>query len=91
MFTLFRQSHLLHLVHSSTLISHRNVVSNISLHFLNNFILGSRDVDIDCVQGAKADYGDKYGTTPLIWACRSGHTQVVQDLLEAGCQVGRVN
>jgi len=37
--------------------------------------------------GAKADYGDKYGTTPLIWACRAGHTNIVSELIDAGAQV----
>jgi len=26
----------------------------------------------------------QYGTTPLIWACRKGHTEIVEMLLHAG-------
>jgi len=26
----------------------------------------------------------QYGTTPLIWACRKGHTDIVEMLLHAG-------
>ena len=37
--------------------------------------------------GAKCDLGDKYGTTPLIWACRAGHASVVEELLDQGAQV----
>ena len=37
--------------------------------------------------GAKPEVGDKYGTTPLIWAARGGHIAVVETLLKAGSQV----
>ena len=33
------------------------------------------------------DHSDKYGTTPLIWAARAGHTNIVEELLNAGAQV----
>ena len=33
------------------------------------------------------DHSDKYGTTPLIWAARAGHTNIVEELLNAGEQV----
>ena len=29
----------------------------------------------------------RYGTTPLVWACRGGHASVVNLLLEAGARV----
>ena len=30
---------------------------------------------------------NRYGTTPLVWACRAGHAGVVSLLLEAGARV----
>ena len=36
------------------------------------------------------DHSDKYGTTPLIWAARAGHTSIVEELLTSGAQVNSV-
>lgn len=37
--------------------------------------------------GAKVNVGDKYGTTPLTWACRKGNLDIVEMLLKAGAHV----
>ena len=50
-----------------------------SFNFFSNCIL--------FIKGARVDHSDKYGTTPLIWAARAGHTNIVEELLNAGAQV----
>lgn len=32
-------------------------------------------------------FSSQYGTTPLVWACRKGYTEIVPLLLEAGANV----
>ena len=37
--------------------------------------------------GAEVEVGDRYGTTPLVWAVRGGHLDIVTQLLRAGAKL----
>ncbi len=46
---------------------------------------------IESVKGADANYTDKYGDTALHWTCFEGHFDVVEMLIEHGCDMNLQN
>ena len=39
------------------------------------------------MHGARVNTADKFGTTPLIWACRRGYYEIAEELLNHSANV----
>ena len=63
---------------------------------MSDLVNASKNGDLARVQkligeGADVDKDHAWGDTPLLWASRNGHLEVVRVLLDANAKVGKAN